>query len=184
MSQPSVPRPKRHDPDVERRHMALIRDRVAQYLRTADATLSDEDLDHAMQEVQRAMQYQSDGYRIAEALESRGWHADAELVEFMDGLASERGDALDEAVEEWVKAGHGGKPGMVVGARVKVLAGLRDQREHDGEVVRIDDERARCTVMVAALGHVRTGYGTHGFVLDFDDVEILPQAPDAAAATV
>jgi hypothetical protein len=146
--------------------MALIRSRVEDYLRSDGQC----DLDAAMQDVRRAMQWNDDGYRIAESLERDGWHADAELVELMDSLADEKWDALDELESEWVKA-HGISAPLAIGAIV-VISGANvhsKQRGKRGEIVRIDEERGKYTVMCASEGHVRTGLGTHGFVLNYED---------------
>ena len=84
MAGATVPRPGPHDEDVERRHMAMIRDDVAKYLKDAN---TGDDLITAMDDVRKAMKFETDGYRIAEYLDGRGWSADAELVELMDRLS-------------------------------------------------------------------------------------------------
>lgn len=166
----SKPRPQSHDPDVVQRHMALIRERVAGFLRSINDEVN---LDTAMQDVQKAMHYESDGYRIAQSLESLGWEANAELVSVMDSLALERSQALAEAEQEWVKSQGTPKSGLVVGAQVRIIRGHPTQTGNCGEVLRIDDASAKCLVMVPDLGHVRTGQGTHGFLINIEDVEIV-----------
>ena len=167
MAGATVPRPGPHDEDVERRHMAMIRDDVAKYLKDAN---TGDDLTTAMDDVRKAMKFETDGYRIAEYLDGRGWSADAELVELMDRLAGDRYDAETEAVEEWVKA-NGITPGVAVGDQVVITRSHPKQKGQRGEVVEVDAKRARCTVMVPAQGHVKAGNGTRGWVVNAEEVE-------------
>lgn len=161
-----VPRPTENDDDVVRRHMALIRPRVAAYLSQHSARV---DLDQAMADIEEAMDCEDDGYRIASSLEDAGWNVNADLVAEMDSLVAERDDALAEAEAEWARV-HGSALSLVVGAQVVIVGGHPGAKGQFGEVVEIDVECAKCTVMVPALGHVRTGCGTLGLVLNMEDV--------------
>ena len=43
-----------------------------------------------------------------------------------------------------------------------------------GEIVKIDAERAEYTVFCAEDGHVRSGQGTYGYVIPYEDVSSVP----------
>lgn len=110
-----------------------------------------------------------DGYEIAKNLErNHGWSPDARMVEILDGASSYQWEAYERGVKEWVAA-TGVKPKLEVGATVSVL--LLDQAVVTGEVVGITLEVATYTLFIEALGHVRSGHGTHGIIKHFEDVE-------------
>lgn len=173
MTATAIPRPAQHDADVEARHMVMIRPQVEKYLRSESCA---PDLDDAMEEVRRAMQYASDGFQIADSLSSRGWHADEELVELMGWLARQRSDARRELEAKWVRENRV-KPALAVGATVTVLSGAGPHNGCVGEVTAIDEVYGRYTVLVPTLGHVRSGIGTHGFVVNYEDAVAVETAP-------
>lgn len=117
-----------------------------------------------------------DGFEIAKKLERRfHWDGNSSLVDILDGLDfyGAHGAALIRWIEE-----NGIVPRLEVGAQVKVHR--TDAAIHDGEIRAIDAKRGTYTVMIPALGHVREGLGTHGSILDWDEVEALN--PEAAHA--
>ena len=175
-------RPTEHDPKVVAIHTAAIRERVREYLLQSGAPHyphDPDDMDTAMEDVERAMDLESDGYRIAGNLEDCGWNADAKLVEFMHGLVSERGDAHRQVVRDWVIA-EGIKPAFAVGARVVFASRKKLDAAVEGEIIKIDEERAHYLVFIASEGHVRKGIGTLGTYVPFEDVR--PSGTTAAAS--
>jgi len=169
------PRPERHGPKVVAIHMAAIRERVRAYLVSEGE--DEPDMDQAMEDVERAMWCDADGYRIARELEDRGWHADSGLVEVMERLAYERWDAHRKVVGEWVAA-EGIEPLCGIGARVTFThrgrLGVSSPAKVDGEIVKIDAAHAQYTVFVESLGHVRDGkIGTLGALVAFEDATLV-----------
>ena len=177
-------RPTEHDPKVVAIHMAAIRERVREYLlqsgdRDPHYPHDPDNIDAAMEDVERAMDLESDGYRIAANLEDCGWNADAKLVEVMHDLVSERSDAHRRIVRDWVRA-EGIRQAFAVGDRVVFESRKNRPAEVDGEIIKIDAEQGYYLVFIASEGHVRKGIGTLGTYVPFEDVR--PSGTTAAAS--
>lgn len=110
-----------------------------------------------------------DGYELARNLERRGWFPDAELVEILDNAISRQHQAHREEVEAWVRA-HDLRIDLRHGAKVEIT--VRGS-VHIGEIVDLHPKTMQYTVFVGALGHVRSGTGTHGLILGFEEVRNL-----------
>ncbi len=122
--------------------------------------------------------HEDDGYRLARALEEKGWDPDARMVEVLDGAGSLKYDVNRDAVRAWVMANNINPP-LECGAMVRFSIRHVD---HSGEIVRIDLENARYVVFCAALGHlregtpeyenkVRNGGASSGVYLNYEDVQ-------------
>lgn len=107
--------------------------------------------------------YDWDAYRLARALENAGWEPDEGLVNELGRAHMEAIKAHGDLVRKWVEA-EGLKPTHAVGDRVKTKRGL------EGEVTRVDTSLARYLVFSEKEGHVRSGPGTHGTYVDFEDL--------------
>lgn len=111
----------------------------------------------------RAFEY--DGYDLAQEMDRLGYESDAELVEILDGGGIN--DAHRAVVEEWVRA-HDLRLSLPIGTQV--IARLY-QRTVTGEVTALHPKTAEYTVMVPSEGHVKTGPGTHGYFVGFENVQ-------------
>jgi hypothetical protein len=171
-------RPSEHDPKVVAIHMAAIRERVGEYVARNDAVGDGEDMDTVMADVERAMDLESDGYRIAAQLEGHGWTVDARLVEFMHGLVRDRYEAHRQVVRDWVIA-EGIKPVFSVGDWV-VFESPRRFGKVEGEIIKIFGDQAKYLVFIPSEGHVREGLGTLGTHVPFEDVRA--SGPPAAVS--
>jgi hypothetical protein len=121
-----------------------------------------------------------DAYDMAKYMESKhGWSSDADLVDILDDAEMEAYSIRQTKVEEWV-ASNAIRPKKAIGDVVRVNAGAANGllAQADGEIVSIDEQRATYTVMVAELGHVRTGVGTHGLVLPYEQFHELATPPE------
>lgn len=135
----------------------------------ASVTEADADREDVLPELAAALEYNDDGYEVAKHLEARGWDADDELVDAGRCLLDALEDAHDAAVKSWVTTA---KPAQlfVVGNAVQFTHPGRSGRATIGEVSRIDAARAKYVVYCASLGHVREGVGSHGILVNFEDV--------------
>jgi hypothetical protein len=113
-----------------------------------------------------------DAYKLARALDDAGWEVDSSLVDVLDAAASHAYQARDKAIREWVKA-NDIRPAFKVGDKVQTK---RRYNGFEGEITRIDEELGRYLVFSEARGHVRTGQGTHGTYMDFEDAEEMQHA--------
>jgi hypothetical protein len=158
-------RPGRHDESVVAKHMTMIRERVRAHVDPTGA-MDAVEFEDAMREVQTAMTFDADGFRIAQSLENSTF----ELAQLMDHLASDRHDAHDEAVKAWVAA-YKIAPARALGDRVRATV---NGKHVQGVVARIDADRGVYLVRCADFGHVEKGPGSHGFLLPYEDVEPIP----------
>ncbi len=118
-------------------------------------------------DLRKALRWNTDGFKLARDLDA--WCPDAALVEILDGAAFALFDALNEETKAWVAA-NGIAASLPVGAKVSFVDSGKTQT---GEVTRVHSDVAKYTVFCEALGHVRSGTGTHGFVLAVEDVEMI-----------
>lgn len=60
------------------------------------------------------------------------------------------------------------RPTFAVGDKVKALY---QRKTVEGEIARINAEKAEYTVFCESLGHVKTGCGINGLIVGFEKVE-------------
>jgi hypothetical protein len=121
-----------------------------------------------------------DAYCMAKYLESNhGWASDAELVAMLDYAEMEAYSIREEAIAEWVKV-NAIRPKKTIGEMVRVTTPAPDgvRKEFDGEIIGVNEQVATYTVMVSELVHVRTGVGTHGVIVPFEDFHDLAMPPE------
>lgn len=131
-----------------------------------DADFDDESA--AIADIENAIRYEDDGFRICRALESASWDCDAAMVAVMEKAAHYKYREHREAVAEWVKV-FGVQPSMREGERVTFRH--RGGKQHTGSVRSINAEQAQYTIFCEELGHVREGLGTHGTILNYEDCQ-------------
>lgn len=114
-----------------------------------------------------------DPYRATRYLEDEGWSVDGGLVDVFESLSLY--DAQDKLVRAWVQEFRI-DPTYNVGDVVAFLGvdGVYTVVQKRGEIVKIDAERAEYTVFCAEDGHVRSGQGTYGYVIPYEDVSSVP----------
>jgi hypothetical protein len=152
-------RPKHNDPAVIEEAVARVAPEVLLWMSPTTTTLPEviEDLTEAIREC-----WSGDAYTIARNLEERHhWTCDRELVEVLDNLDTY--GVHREMVEAWVKAVQP-KAGKRVGHMVSTKHG-------DGEITSIDQQTAQYLVFIPSKGHVRRGIGTHGSLINFEDLD-------------
>lgn len=116
-----------------------------------------------------------DGYQLAKYLDDdHGWDVDVDTVEILDSAYSSLHVAARKLTAEWVER-NAIKPKRKIGDIVGIV-----QRgiNYTGEIVKIDEPQATYTVMSAQCGHVREGLGTHGFIVNYEDIHELAAAPE------
>lgn len=126
-----------------------------------------------------------DAYRITRALEdNHGWACDRDTVSTFDDAGHVVARLVLEATANWV-ARCAIKPRLKVGDPVKIdTKGSRALKGPcDGEIIAIDEQHATYTVMVPVLGHVRTGCGTHGLIVPYEQLHELAAPADEFTLT-
>ncbi|MBD8088725.1 hypothetical protein IFT48_01950 [Pseudomonas fluorescens] len=81
------------------------------------------------------------------------------------------GDAQAELVAQWV-TGSNVKPRRKEGDQVSIS---HKGEKVKGEITQIQSKSATYVVFVPSLGHVKTGIGTHGLIIPFEEVHALPR---------
>lgn len=155
-------RPGRYDEAVTKKVAQALLDDVAEWADSAD------DKDRILADLTKILgdSFDDDGYAISKDMERRGYSPDADLVEILDRASVERYSAHKEVMADWVRA-NDLTLSIPVGAAVSVKMGGKD---HVGQIRDRDPATAQYAVFIPALGHVRSGVGTHGVIVGFEEV--------------
>jgi hypothetical protein len=111
-----------------------------------------------------------DGYKLARELEQyQHYDSDAMLVDILDSTSHLFHEELAKASKAWVEEHLPPEP--PAGARVY----QKGMEEKNGiGIVTRNYPDGRSTVNFAQLGHITEGTGTHGLVLEWEKLEMLP----------
>ena len=171
MKTPTTPRPKNHDPEVIRAAAEKFAPQVVEWCN------DESPLEDVTNDLVKAMRFCSDGYKIAKELDHI-YSPDARLVEILDSAGMFKSSAREAACEKWVKENEMEAP--LIGASVTCSkhsdAGI-------GVVVR-NFKDGRSTVSFSSMGHVLEGKGTHGFILDWETLELVELNAEASRPAV
>jgi len=170
MKDPVTKRPSRYDDGVNRAVAEALLPRVVRWLEPAGGMLSEEEHREILEQLTAACNFNDDGYEVVKALDDRFmWDVDSELVGVLDAVPFERIGAHKKVVEAWVEQ-HGPAPKYSVGQRV-AFRWPRCDKKVVGEVTRLEARTAQYVVFCEEIGHVRSGTGTTGVYLNYEDVE-------------
>lgn len=116
-----------------------------------------------------------DGYKLAKRLDDYlGYKPDSQLVDALEQIWSIRYKAYEKVVAEWVAREGIVIPEAYMGKTVKFRSGPNPGQ---GEITKFYPESARVLIFCPEKGHVREGVGSHGVVIDWENVEELPDLP-------
>lgn len=168
----TVERPKPNCKEVVRLAAEMLLPKVIEWLKEGGDDRAEEERDQILDDLADAIEYEDDGFRIAEQLKSNHyWEPDAGLVEILD--RHYKYDAHKSLVKKWVKD-NDIKPELELGAKVTVhnaLANFIAGKKIDGVITKIELDTAQYIVFSESEGHVRSGVGTYGICVPFEDVE-------------
>ena len=160
------PRPKSSDPAI----VEAVARRLAPSVLQWDPAGDDEESIAASLIEMLKNTHDHDGYKLARELEQYQYYdSDAMLVDILDSTGHLFHEELAKASKAWVEEHLPPEP--PVGARV-YQKGL-EEKNGIGIVIRNYPD-GRSTVNFAQLSHVTEGTGTHGLVLEWEKLEILP----------
>jgi hypothetical protein len=119
----------------------------------------------------------SDAYRLARDLEDvYHWDVTGDMLDEFEVIIHAVGQAVNLAEEEWWAYQLNMDPDLApaIGSIVS-FQGRYNPETHaydriEGEVTAVD-KRGRATVFCPSLGHVRTGLGTHGWIIPVEKLE-------------
>ncbi len=156
------PRPNYHSEEVEAAAVEKLLPEVLEWLKNGNGEQESVAVRRDLLDVFDPFE---DGYGLCSKLERyKHWDCDSELVGILDNLSWRHSDALREAEQRWVEE-TGQKPAKQVGD-----ACTFSQRgaSYVGEVTTIHPY-GYYVVYCEALGHVRSGIGTHGTYVRWEE---------------
>ena len=157
-------RPDRNDPAVLADAAALLAPEVSRWLNDSSVGM-----DVIEKDLVDAMRWRDDGYDVGRAMDSNGYSVDAALVEILDDAGICKMKACSKAEEAWVDA-TGAQP-IPIDTKVRCRSGRPSK---DVGIVTANHKDGKSTVMFESMGHVRTGIGSHGYIIDWEDLTIEP----------
>jgi hypothetical protein len=168
-------RPSPNDKEIIK--LAVINKLLAEVIRwlkengdSEDYVVGTEEYDNIVEQLVNAVERGSDGYRIARELDSDGWSPDSELVDILENSFGYVRHEVQTASIRWFEA-TGWKP-HANGLRVK--SNQRGDSKGLIGTIKASHLDGRYTVCFPELGHVETGPGSHGLILDHENLEVVP----------
>ncbi len=160
MSAPLTPRPKAQDQSICIAAAKSLAPKVQKWMETDPMDISEIEADLAT-----AIQWCSDGYELACALDN--YSPDAALVEILDEASCHKRRALEMAEKEWVKANN------IQPIPLETRVTWSRKPEAGIGIVTANHADGKSTVLFESLGHVRSGIGSHGFVVEWEKLEVV-----------
>lgn len=145
---------------------SLVADKVEKWFRDVNENLSPEDKTDYIKFFTNELKYYTDGYQLAKRLdESLGVYPDEELVDCLSGTSNIVYSAHCDAVKKWIKEEQI-KPEFSIGDKVCYL---NNKKKISGEITKIDCEMGKYLIFSESLGHVKSGVGSHGVYITFEE---------------
>ena len=168
------PRPDKNNESVIKEAVDMLYPDIAKWLVDGgDKVETEEEIESIKKDVVSSVKYSycslHDAYEICKHLDGYGWVPDQELVDIMSNFSFKFESAYSKQLLKWIGENNI-RPKFSVGDKVKfkVLGGIQG-----GEISKVYEDRAQYSIYCESLGHVKTGTGTHGVILNFEDVEEL-----------
>ncbi len=122
-------------------------------------------------------EYDWDGYRLARALDDKGWDIDARMVESLDSASILRHAALDRAEKTWVTK-YELKPKYALQDKIYLMyddpANKRKLKKGIGEVVEVRASNLSYIIQIPELGHGQPNASRnmtiHGFCVNEEKI--------------
>lgn len=171
-------RPKSNDDNVRKLAIENLFQKVLiSYFKEDGIELDEEFIKEAKGELFLATKYEHDAYDICKRLENNFyWNVDSDLVHSMEAYFSYQYDAHNKLVKEWVKENNiqlkyfEGDEVTYKNAGMQIQNGKLISNDHYGKIICRDHKKATYTVFSEHLGHVEYGVGTHGRIVNCEDI--------------
>ena len=163
---PLPPRPSHFCDDVTYAVIDKIMNPVLVWMYQGRYSPPESEREEVKEDLFTAIQWDDDAYKIAKSLEHAGWDSDGELLDILDSVSRYRYDTHKELVYySWILK-HGVTPRFSLGD--KVSFNLKGKFEI-GEIIRVHADTAKYTIHCPQHGHVKSGVGTHGHIIHFEE---------------
>jgi hypothetical protein len=164
---PKTKRPSRHSDEIDLEVAKLLLPAFMEWAGKHDGYSEADVLESLLEAIEC---HEDDGYRIAYHLDGE-WRVDAALVNLLDSASYHRHRAHKAACVKWLSES---------GLTPPELESRVATEKHGTGVVTENHVDGTSTVFFAHLGHVREGTGTHGLIIEWE--ELLPApAPEGGA---
>jgi len=175
----SPPRPKKSDDNVVEIVADKLMPHVIKWMQdaddafmTGDACGDDEYIKNVRQDIISVISHKimglCDGYMICKELdEFHHWLVNSDLVEIMDKVYQIVHETYDNLCAEWITKNNI-IPKFKIGDQVKFEDRKGTQRV--GKIINVYMNSGKYTIFCGELGHVCSGIGTHGVILNWEDV--------------
>lgn len=166
------PRPKQSDAAIVRQVATTLSKEVLKWLEEVG---EDDTSNTLVEDLEKAIKFDSDGYAIAKNLDDMSYVPDAALVEILDTTSSLRYEALRQAQIEWVKTNRTLLTEPPIGAKVKwtnAPFSIRQKIAYTTGVgtVANNHEEGKSTVNYPELHK----HPSSGYVIPWEELEIIP----------
>lgn len=161
-------RPTINDDEIIKIAAAALAPKVIKWMKSEDWSLGDSPtVEEVADDLEKAMRWGNDGYDIAKNLDTKGYSPDEQLVDVLSQAFTLTRNALIAAEVEWVKAS-GAQP-------IPIESKVRWKRKHQELVgiVTSNHQDGKSTVMYPDLGHIREGVGSHGYIIQWEELEVV-----------
>ena len=164
---PLPPRPKLFSDEVTLELLDRILPKVIAWIESdRKFGVSASEAEEVREDLMSAIDFEDSSYKIARSLDDLGWSIDDELQDILKEVSQVRWDSWKINVRDWVLK-NGLEPKFECGAEVSInLKG----KTKVGQVSKIYPDTAEYCVFLPGEGHVKSGIGTRGIILPFEEV--------------
>lgn len=163
------PRPSKECGEILQKLVDLYFDKVMAWLKPKYGVFTPQDIEDTKEDINDVFASFSseNGYVICQQFEKYGWEIDSELINIMDEVQHTKFNLHDDLQASWVKSNNI-TPQLSLNDKVKISKGYNEFVV--GEIINIYRPTAKYLVFCESEGHVKSGNGTRGFIVDFEKV--------------
>ena len=163
---PLPPRPSQFCDEITHEIIDKIMNPVLVWMYQGRYSPPPSQIDEVKEDLFTAIQWDDDAYEVAKNLEHAGWDSDSDLVDILDQISYHRLDAHKNLVfNDWILK-HGVTPKFSLGEKIGFK--LKGKTEI-GEIIHVYHDSAKYVIHCPHHGHVKSGAGTHGHVIPFEE---------------
>lgn len=163
-----TPRPTNSSEEVKHLVVSHILPKIMKWIG------DDPDENDVISNLMDVISYRENGYTMAKMLDDTySWDSDSELVDILNSLDFYR--SCNILASQWI-SDNNIVPEYKVGDIVSVRSEFVNQRNkyssfyYKGEITKVYPNGTYC-IFIEELGHVRVGSGTHGAIVNWENVE-------------
>jgi hypothetical protein len=167
-------RPAYYSSEVLELTLDKLMPKIIKYLASEDPEIvnDEEYVSQIRKSISQAIDYEDERFQICKSLDQDSWTIDSALEDIIDDVPRFRDDAYDIVIKKWIEINS-----IVAKKCIGDIVRFNNTRDTSklvtGEIIKIDEKRAKYLVFSAELGHVKKGCGTLGNYITFEELEAL-----------